>query len=72
MIIQIGSFVMGFVWGMAITLIVCLLLFQSLEKARRKRKEKIAEHKALIERGFDPNECAEHHLRGDCPLCGAS
>lgn len=22
--------------------------------------------------GFDPAECAESHLPGDCPLCGAS
>ena len=22
-------------------------------------------------RGFDPIECEEHHLPGDCPLCGA-
>jgi len=21
--------------------------------------------------GFDPIECEEHHLPGDCPLCGA-
>jgi len=67
---QIVIFIMGFVWGMAITLIICLLLFQRLESARRKRRGKIAEHKAMIERGFDPSECEEHHLRGDCPLCG--
>lgn len=24
-----------------------------------------------IERGFDPDECSEFHLAGDCPLCGA-
>lgn len=23
-----------------------------------------------IESGFDPDECSELHLPGDCPLCG--
>ena len=25
-----------------------------------------------IELGFDPNECEDSHLPGDCPLCGAN
>jgi len=25
-----------------------------------------------IESGFDPEECSECHLPGDCPLCGGS
>ena len=24
-----------------------------------------------VEAGFDPDECSESHLQGDCPLCGA-
>lgn len=24
----------------------------------------------FINRGYDPDECAECHLPGDCPLCG--
>ena len=25
----------------------------------------------MKKRGFDPAECADSHLAGDCPLCGA-
>lgn len=39
------------------------------EKQRQSEPKK--EHNSLLIAGYDPIECAELHLPGDCPLCGA-
>ena len=36
-----------------------------------RRNAKIAQYTEAIDRGFDPVECRDRHLPGDCPLCGA-
>lgn len=63
-------FIMGLAYGMVIGFIITL--FSTRLAIKRKKKEM-----ALLRRldlkslGFDEEECREHHLPGDCPLCGA-
>lgn len=77
MINDIGIFIMGFVWGMALTIIVVIKVDAWLRSGRRRDKERWEREQKEIEQrlkvtdyGYDPKECAEHHLPGDCPLCG--
>lgn len=67
-------FIMGFAWG---TVVGFLTTFISIKFGlRRQRKEKQLfdrlNHRTYLHVcGYDEDECLEHHLPGDCPLCGA-
>ncbi len=60
--------------------VACLVFFLAVDnyylrrRARRlqKRVEYLRDGNDLMnKRGFAPAECADSHLAGDCPLCGA-
>jgi len=77
MIYDLGIFIMGFAWGMGLTIIVVLKVDAWLRSSRRRDRERREKEQLEIERkfkvtdyGYDPKECAECHLPGDCPLCG--
>jgi len=78
MIYDLGVFVLGFAWGMGLTLIAVLAIDARLRSGRRRDREKREREQAEIEQqlkitdyGYDLKECEECHLPGDCPLCGA-
>lgn len=70
-----GWLIMGLAWGAALTLILFLSLeahFRHERRKKRKAQEKEKQDRILLlDRDFDVKECIEHHLPGDCPLCGA-
>lgn len=58
LLIPLNFFVIGWLYG--------------ARRTRRmiQRHNEAAWREYLLESGFDPEECAEVHLAGDCPLCG--
>ena len=72
MVFNLGIFIMGFTWGMGLTLLVLISLDIRLRRERQKvKQEKEKPTFLFIDYGYDPKECEECHLPGDCPLCGA-
>jgi len=67
---EFANFVLGFSLGLAVPLIVIVYLLNKLTK-QSARYLKFMERQYLSNCGFDPDECRECHLPGDCPLCGA-
>lgn len=69
--------------AMPIGLLIFVLIIQRryLKRRVQRLQAKLEEAKRMCDEanrrydvtllGFDPVECEEHHLRGDCPLCGA-
>ena len=77
MIYDLGIFIMGFAWGMGLTIIVVLVVDAWLRSGRRQDREKREREQLETEKqtkstiyGWDYKECEECHLPGDCPLCG--
>ena len=63
-------FMMGLAWGIGIG---SAIMFFSIRLGikRGKREATLFRRLNLKFAGFDEEECKEHHLPGDCPLCGA-
>lgn len=63
-------FLMGLAWGMGIG---SLIMFFSIRLGIKSQKKEAALFRKLDLKlaGFDEEECKDHHLPGDCPLCGA-
>ena len=79
MIYDLGIFIMGFAWGIGLTIIFVLTVDTWLRSGRRRDREKREREQIEVEQrlkidncGYDPKECDECHLPGDCPLCGGS
>ena len=55
----------------------CAMLYYGLreyfrERTRQRNEEARPDREIILENyGFSPRECRNHHLPGDCPLCGA-
>jgi len=47
-----------------------VLIGERRERKGQERAERMAWNRYLRESGFDPDECEQSHLPGDCPLCG--
>ena len=62
--------IMAFAYGMVAGMLITFLALK-LGLKRQKREDKIFRKLELKLCGFDEEECAKHHLPGDCPLCGA-
>jgi len=67
MVNTIGIFIMGFAWGIGLTVIFVVSLDKWLRRKRRKERQPIF---LFTDYGYDRKECEESHLPGDCPLCG--
>ena len=55
-------------WGF----VIGLFAGQRITRYFDRSNAKISKYIDAIERDFDPIECRENHLPGDCPLCGAN
>ena len=58
-------------------LIVIFFSWDELRLLKKIRKlqaelEHTKHNRYIRELGFDPDECSDIHLPGDCPLCGAN
>ena len=63
-------------FGIIVPLGIIALVFafeqlRQMRKQDKKERDKAEERRYMIECDFSPSECAESHLPGDCPLCGA-
>jgi len=65
MINALGIFIMGFAFGVALTILLALIVEKRVRRERQERKQLYFD-----DYGYDPKECEECHLPGDCPLCG--
>ena len=65
MIYEIGIFVMGFAWGAVIVSLGFVIGLKLIFKKEKQHKLQMRDY------DLDAIECKEHHLPGDCPLCGA-
>ena len=74
--------VLGLAMPIAFLLFVLIIENRYLKRRVKRLQAKLGEAKRICDEanrrydvtllGFDPIECEEHHLAGDCPLCGAS